>query len=136
LQPIAFPTPINVATVNSAVFTVDPTVGENSSEYFIRFSSQNLTQANSTTGAPYLSFSAKFKLEGMTGKFNETVQAQISSSALPTSTGSTATSAGTTSSHSTTRASTSTSTPGAASRNSAVGAAAGAIALAGLAALL
>lgn len=137
LQPIAFPTPINVATTASIVFTVDPSVGENSSEYFIRFSSQNLTQANSTTGAPYLSFSAKFKLDGMTGKFNETVQAQISSSALPTATGSTSTSAGTTSSRSTTtRAATSTSTPGAASRNSAVGAAAGAIVLAGLAALL
>ncbi|CCA71211.1 hypothetical protein PIIN_05148 [Serendipita indica DSM 11827] len=134
LQPIAFPTAINVSTTAAIQFVVDPSVGEDSSEYFIRFSSQTLTQANSTTGAPYLSFSAKFRLTGMTGRFNETVQAQISSSALPTPTGNTATSAGTTSTRSTTRAS--TSTPGAASRNSAVGAAAGAIALAGLAALL
>ncbi|CAG7851773.1 SubName: Full=Uncharacterized protein {ECO:0000313/EMBL:CCA71211.1} [Serendipita indica DSM 11827] len=120
LQPIAFPTAINVSTTAAIQFVVDPSVGEDSSEYFIRFSSQTLTQANSTTG--------------LLTSLSPPIQAQISSSALPTPTGNTATSAGTTSTRSTTRAS--TSTPGAASRNSAVGAAAGAIALAGLAALL
>jgi uncharacterized membrane protein len=76
LQPIAYPNSINVSQVASVQFTVDPTVGANNNEYFIRFSSTTLTNPTSPTN-PYLSFSAKFTLSGMTGTFNSTVQQQL-----------------------------------------------------------
>jgi hypothetical protein len=76
LQPIAYPNSINVSQIQTVQFTVDPTVGANSDLYFIRFSS--ITLANPTSaGNPYLSFSAKFTLAGMTGTFNSTVQQQL-----------------------------------------------------------
>jgi len=86
LQPIAYPVPINVSTTTSTNFTVDPTVGENGNFYFIRFSSVTLKDGAN----PYLSFSAIFTLNNMTGTFNQTVKNQIQavSSAL---TGATAT---------------------------------------------
>ncbi|KAG8798175.1 hypothetical protein FRC17_007544 [Serendipita sp. 399] len=77
LQPIAFPTPIDVSTTAAIQFTVDPTVGPNDNNYFIRFTSLNHTQTNTTGSPPYLSFSAKFILAGMTGTFNQTVLQQI-----------------------------------------------------------
>lgn len=69
----AYPTPINVATTPSIDFTVDPTVGENGKFYFIRFSSTTLKDGAN----PYLSFSAIFTLNGMSGTFNQTVKNQI-----------------------------------------------------------
>jgi hypothetical protein len=142
LQAIAFPTPVNVATAPLSIdFVVDPTVGQDSSDYFIRFDSTTLRQGNSTTGAPYLSFSAKFKIEGMTGTFNQTILDQIAGTASASAPAASATasgSAGATTPRAgattTTRVS-STNTPGSANRNSAFGAAAGAVALAGFAAL-
>jgi hypothetical protein len=89
LQPIAHPVPINVATTPSIDFTVDPAVGENGKFYFIRFSSVTLKDGAN----PYLSFSAIFALDGMTGTFNQTVKSQIqglsSATTGPTSTGAT-----------------------------------------------
>jgi len=89
LQPIAYPTPINVATTTSIDFVVDPTVGENGKSYFIRFSSVTLKDGAN----PYLSFSSMFTLDGMTGTFNQTVKNQIqgatSASTGPTATGAT-----------------------------------------------
>ena len=79
---IAFPDPINVATTASIEFTVDPAVGENGPYYFIRFSSLDLKDGVN----PYLSFSAIFTLDNMTGTFNQTVKNQIqgsSSAATP-----------------------------------------------------
>jgi ElaB/YqjD/DUF883 family membrane-anchored ribosome-binding protein len=73
LQPIAFPDPVNVATVDSIEFTVDPAVGENGRFYFIRFSSVALKDGAN----PYLSFSAVFTLDRMTGTFNSTVKDQL-----------------------------------------------------------
>lgn len=123
LQPIAFPTAINVATTAAIQFTVDPTIGPNGSMYFIRFSSTSLQNPNST-GNPYLSFSAKFTLAGMSGTFNSTVQGQLaalSSTAGATATGATTTHATTSSSHTTTTSSTAshTSTTGGALPNAA-----------------
>jgi hypothetical protein len=86
LQSIAYPDPINVATTPSIDFTVDPTVGENGKYYFIRFSSTTLKDGAN----PYLSFSAIFTLNGMSGTFNQTVKAQIqgaTSTSGPTTTG-------------------------------------------------
>jgi len=101
LQPIAYPNAINVSTIQTIQFTVDPTVGPNSDQYFIRFSSTSLTNPTSPTN-PYLSFSAKFTLAGMSGTFNSTVQQQLagvtssasssassSGTARPTTTGTT-----------------------------------------------
>lgn len=84
LQPIAFPTPINVAEQDSISFIPDPTVGENGDVYFIRFTSQDLRNPTAAT-QPYLSFSARFTLTGMTGTFNATVQAQIEQGTAPPS---------------------------------------------------
>jgi len=107
LQPIVYPGSVNVSTTGEVDFTVDPTVGPNGSEYFIRISSNTLTQTGSTN--PYLSFSAKFTLAGMTGTFNSTVLGQISSAAASQSstatsshsTGAATTHATTSSSHTT-----------------------------------
>jgi hypothetical protein len=85
--PTAFPDPVDVTTTTTTDFTVDPTVGENGKFYFIRFSSVSLKNGAN----PYLSFSAIFALDGMTGTFNQTVKNQIqgvsSSSTGPTATG-------------------------------------------------
>jgi hypothetical protein len=110
LQPIVYPNTINVSQIQTVQFTVDPTVGPNSNLYFIRFSSATLNNPTSA-GQPYLSFSAKFTLSGMSGTFNSTVQQQLagitSASGAPASTGTTGTGTAhatttTTSSHSTT----------------------------------
>lgn len=69
----AFPNSINVATTSSLQFTVDPTVGENGPYYFIRFTSLSLKDGAN----PYLSFSAIFPLDNMTGTFNQTVKNEI-----------------------------------------------------------
>jgi hypothetical protein len=78
LQPIASPNAVNVSTTASIEFTVDPTIGPNGADYFIRFSSTSLANPSSPSN-PYLSFSAKFTLAGMTGTFNQTVLDQIAS---------------------------------------------------------
>jgi len=84
LQPIVFPGSVNVSTTSSVSFTVDPTVGPNGSNYFIRFSSTSLANPASTAN-PYLSFSAKFALAGMTGTFNQTVLNQIAATSTAAS---------------------------------------------------
>jgi len=128
LQPIAYPQAINVSQIQTVQFTVDPTIGPNSAEYFIRVSSTTLSNPNSPTN-PYLSFSAKFTLSGMTGTFNSTVQQQIASaSATPSSTAA-GTSTAVSQSGTTSRASTSTTTrannTGAASRGAVIGVSSG-----------
>ncbi|KAG8828255.1 hypothetical protein FRC19_008371 [Serendipita sp. 401] len=111
LQPIAYPTPIDVSTQLTVSFVVDGTVGPNDSNYFIRFSSTNHTQTNSTTAAPSLAFSAKFSLAGMTGTFNQTVLNQIAGSTGSTSASTASSTAGSSSSSrtSSTRSTTATS---------------------------
>jgi hypothetical protein len=133
LQPIVFPEPANVSTTSSVVFTVDPSVGPNSDQYFVRFTSTTLNQNG--TSNPYLSFSAKFTLDNMRGTFNASVQAQISSASSSAS--STAAPSGSTSrsSTSTSRSSTSTSSTGGAAKNTAGMFAAGVAVAAGVVAL-
>jgi len=103
LQPIAFPAAVNVSTTASIEFTVDPTVGPNGSDYFIRFSSATLANPTSPTN-PYLSFSSKFTLAGMTGTFNQTVLNQIASATSAPLSTATATGTGTASGRGTTTA--------------------------------
>jgi len=83
LQPIAYPNAVNVSTTASIDFTVDPTIGPNGADYFIRFSSTSLANPASAAN-PYLSFSAKFTLAGMSGTFNQTVLNQIASAGSTT----------------------------------------------------
>ncbi|KAL5478415.1 hypothetical protein ACEPAI_2599 [Sanghuangporus weigelae] len=68
---------VNVATTASISFTIDPNAGPDDSIYFIRLDS--LTSRNGTV--PNQAFSAKFTLNGMSGTFNSTVQAQINAAA-------------------------------------------------------
>ncbi|KZT60030.1 hypothetical protein CALCODRAFT_493023 [Calocera cornea HHB12733] len=79
---------VNVATTASIQFTVDPTIGPDSSAYFIRFTSAAYHDPTTPT-YPYEQFSARFTMTGMTGTFNATVQSQINgatgAAALPTS---------------------------------------------------
>jgi len=67
---------VDVSKVSSANFTVPATLGPNSNVYFIRYESAALKDANNSA-IPYLAFSAKFTLTGMTGTFNATEQSQI-----------------------------------------------------------
>ncbi|KAJ7223174.1 hypothetical protein GGX14DRAFT_351877, partial [Mycena pura] len=69
---------IDPNAANSFPFTVDPTIGPNGSEYFIRLQSLSAKDPNDPTGVlPLLAFSHVFTLSGMTGTFNASVQSQI-----------------------------------------------------------
>jgi len=82
---------IDPSQVSQISFTPDPSVGENYDGYFIRFTSVSLKDPNMTSiNANVEAFSAKFTLTGMTGKFNATIQAEISGSANPSGAASTA----------------------------------------------
>jgi len=70
------PTPINAATTSTIQFIPDLSVGPNSSLYFIRFNAVTFKDPTTPT-QPFLAFSHKFTLNGMTGVFNATVQSQI-----------------------------------------------------------
>ncbi|TFK75721.1 hypothetical protein BDN72DRAFT_737614, partial [Pluteus cervinus] len=72
----AITTNTDVSTTGSLQFTPDPTIGPDSSEYFIRFESVN-TKDPKNPQYPALAFSAKFTLSGMSGQFSAAVQAQI-----------------------------------------------------------
>lgn len=67
---------VDVSTSSSVAFTPDGTIGPNSNEYFVRFTSINLKDATNSQ-FPAEAFSAKFAMTGMTGTFNSTVQAEI-----------------------------------------------------------
>ncbi|KAG1803873.1 uncharacterized protein HD556DRAFT_615775 [Suillus plorans] len=67
---------VDVSTTSSIVFTPDGTIGPDSNEYFVRFTSINLKDATNSQ-FPAEAFSAKFTMTGMTGTFNATVQAEI-----------------------------------------------------------
>ncbi|KAG8950121.1 hypothetical protein FRC04_007976 [Tulasnella sp. 424] len=59
-----------------ATYLPDATVGPNSSMYFVKFTSLTYKDPANPT-FPFTAYSAKFTLNGMTGTFNSTVQAQI-----------------------------------------------------------
>lgn len=62
--------------LDSAEYKIDPTVGPNGAYYFLRFEGTN---TSTSTGIPAMAFSARFTLNQMTGTFNSTVMAQLSS---------------------------------------------------------
>jgi len=83
---------VPVATTSTVQFTVDPSIGPNGNEYFIRV--ESLTGTDPTTSFPFESFSAKYTMAGMTGTFNATVQAEINGQSTAPIGGPTASSAG------------------------------------------
>jgi len=93
---------VDVSTTSSVQFTVDPSKGPNSNEYFIRIESLSLKDAT-TPIYPALAFSAKFTMNGMTGVFTQEVLSQIAGQ-------STAPLAGATSAPATSKATTATTT--------------------------
>jgi len=76
---------LDVSTVAQITFLPDASVGENSSLYFIRFSSVGLTvpMAGVAAPVPYSAFSAKFTLTGMTGTFSPEVKSQLAGITTP-----------------------------------------------------
>ncbi|KAH6910713.1 hypothetical protein BKA70DRAFT_1271317 [Coprinopsis sp. MPI-PUGE-AT-0042] len=67
---------VNVATTGSVQFTVDPSIGPDGREYFIRVESLSLKDETQPQ-YPALAFSAKFGLTGMSGEFTPAIIAQI-----------------------------------------------------------
>jgi len=67
---------VDVSTSSSISFTPDGSIGPDSSEYFVRFTSLSLKDA-ANPQFPAEAFSAKFTMTGMTGTFNSTVQNEI-----------------------------------------------------------
>lgn len=74
------------AATSTVQFFPDPTVGEDSTAYFIKMISVN-TADPATPQYKATAYSAMFSLSGMTGKFNETIQAQIAGTAPSPSAG-------------------------------------------------
>jgi len=82
---------VNVATTAAVQFTVNPSIGPNSNVYFVRFTSATAKDPANPAN-PIEAFSAKFTLNGMSGQFNSSIQAQIngassSGGAVPAPTG-------------------------------------------------
>jgi hypothetical protein len=67
---------VDVGAASSWDCNVDPSIGPNSNQYFIRMDSVSLKDATNKQ-FPAQSFSAKFSLAGMSGKFTDTVQKLI-----------------------------------------------------------
>ncbi|CAE6433739.1 unnamed protein product [Rhizoctonia solani] len=70
----------NAQTAQTVQFVPDPAAGEDSTAYFIKMVSIN-TADPAMPQYKATAYSAMFTLKGMTGKFNETVQAQIAGTA-------------------------------------------------------
>lgn len=67
---------VDVSTNAYVTYLPDATVGSNGNMYFVKFTSLAFKDPANPT-FPFTSYSAKFTLNGMTGTFNSTVQAQI-----------------------------------------------------------
>lgn len=120
---------VDVSTTSSINFTPDGTIGPDSSEYFVRFTSINLKDATNSQ-YPAEAFSAKFTMTGMTGTFNSTIQDEINGqSTAPIGATATSSASGTmvtvskasTTSSSGSKTSTSTSTSATATKTGAAG---------------
>ncbi|XP_006455314.1 hypothetical protein AGABI2DRAFT_194933 [Agaricus bisporus var. bisporus H97] len=87
---------VDVSKTSAIQFTPKPEIGPNSAEYFIRIDS--LTAKDSASPQyPAMSFSAKFKMDGMTGTFSSAIEAQIAGQSTAPLAGQTAPPAGATS---------------------------------------
>jgi hypothetical protein len=129
LQMIA--TNVDVSKISTQSWTPSASVGPNFNSYFIRFTSNNLsdpTQAQFKAEA----FSAKFALTGMTGTFNATVQAEINGTVSSTTAAATTPTANTIATPATVAKATTTATNGSSTANSKTSSGAGHIAVPGI----
>jgi hypothetical protein len=112
---------VDVSKESSVKFTLDPTIGPNSKEYFIRVESLSFKDPKQPQ-YPALAFSAKFTADNMSGTFTPAIQSQIAGQSTaplagPTSTGTStsattkANSASTTASNTSTAKTSATSAP-------------------------
>jgi hypothetical protein len=74
----------DVSQVATVSYLPDPTVGPDGAFYFIKYTSLSYMDPTNPT-YPYTAYSSKFTLNGMTGTFNASVEAQISGAASATS---------------------------------------------------
>lgn len=86
---------LDVSTNAYVTYLPDATIGPNGGPYFVKFISLNYKDP-ANPAVPYTSYSAMFNLNGMTGTFNSTVQAQISGVASAAAATTPAAAAGTT----------------------------------------
>ncbi|WWD18639.1 hypothetical protein CI109_103092 [Kwoniella shandongensis] len=71
---------VDVSKASSISATIDPSIGQDDSHYFVRFTSLNLKDAKNPQ-YPYEAFSAMFTISSMSGKFNATTLAAIDAAA-------------------------------------------------------
>jgi hypothetical protein len=105
---------VDVSAVSSVSFTVNASIGPDSSKYFIRF--QSIAGKNGSN--PDEAFSAQFNLTNMTGTFSPAVLSEIAGLSTAPLGGSTAASAGQTSKASSTTSTASTTPTGSSSKPS------------------
>ncbi|KAK8858744.1 hypothetical protein IAR55_002973 [Kwoniella newhampshirensis] len=67
---------VDVSKASSISATINPTIGQNDSHYFVRFTSLNFKDPKNPQ-YPYEAFSAMFSISAMTGTFNATTLAAI-----------------------------------------------------------
>ncbi|OCF37166.1 hypothetical protein I317_00110 [Kwoniella heveanensis CBS 569] len=67
---------VDVSKTSSISATIDPSIGQDDSHYFVRFTSLSL-KSPSNPQYPYQAFSAMFPIGSMTGSFNASVLAAI-----------------------------------------------------------
>ncbi|WRT67948.1 uncharacterized protein IL334_004922 [Kwoniella shivajii] len=70
---------VDVSKTSSISATIDPSIGQDDSHYFVRFTSLSL-KSETAPQYPYEAFSAMFSISSMTGSFNQTTLAAISAS--------------------------------------------------------
>ncbi|WWC88558.1 uncharacterized protein L201_003469 [Kwoniella dendrophila CBS 6074] len=70
---------VDVSKTSQISATIDPSIGQDDSHYFVRFTSLSL-KSESNPQYPYEAFSAMFSISSMTGQFNQTVLAAIEAS--------------------------------------------------------
>ncbi|WWC96271.1 hypothetical protein V866_003138 [Kwoniella sp. B9012] len=70
---------VDVSKTSSISATIDPSIGQDDSHYFVRFTSLSL-KSESNSQYPYQAFSAMFPISSMTGTFNASVLAAIDAS--------------------------------------------------------
>ncbi|TYJ58315.1 hypothetical protein B9479_000860 [Cryptococcus floricola] len=75
---------VDVSKASSISATIDPSIGQDDSHYFVRFTSLSLKDSTNSQ-YPYEAFSAMFSIKSMTGAFNATVLAAIDASSSSSS---------------------------------------------------
>ncbi|ODN73964.1 hypothetical protein L202_07462 [Cryptococcus amylolentus CBS 6039] len=75
---------VDVSKASSISATIDPSIGQDDSHYFVRFTSLSLKDSTNSQYY-YEAFSSMFSIKSMTGSFNATVLAAIDASSSSSS---------------------------------------------------